>query len=276
MAFIDQEKAIDRVVRAELWKCLAERGIFGELLRAIQSLYICSQAAVRTREGETDWFEVKCGLRQGCVLSPLLFIIFLDNIMKRANQEENSIEELMFADDIVLIAEDQIRLQETVSNLGQQCKNYGMRISRDKTGAYLCSPVPMFPGTHAPRYLCSPVPMLPGTYVPRYLCSPNLCSPNLCSPVPMFPGTYVPRYAVNDSSTPPRLIFLSLQVDMIIVIFFSGGYRVCTLDAGVTGQEYSRARSSRLWGITNHGENNTPRDQSSWCVSSANFPPVQK
>ena len=49
MAFIDQEKAFDRVVRAELWKCLSERGIFGELLRAIQSLYICSQATVRTR-----------------------------------------------------------------------------------------------------------------------------------------------------------------------------------------------------------------------------------
>ena len=73
-------------------------------------------------------------------------------------------------------------------------------------GAYLCSPVPMFPGTHVPRYLCSPVPMFPepmfpGTYAPRYLCSPNLCSP-----VPMFLGTYVPRFAVNDSSTPPRLI----------------------------------------------------------------------
>ena len=74
----------------------------------------------------------------------------------------------------------------------------------------------MFPGTHVPRYLCSPnlcspVPMFPGTYVP----------PNLCSPVPMFPGTYiyVPRFAVNDNSTPPRLIFLSLQIDMIIVIF---------------------------------------------------------
>ena len=112
MAFIDQEKAFDRVVRSELWKCLAERGIFGELLRAVQSLYICSQAAVRTREGETDWFEVKCALRQGCVLSPWLFIIFMDNIMKRANQEDNSIEELLFTDDLVLIAEDQIRLQE--------------------------------------------------------------------------------------------------------------------------------------------------------------------
>ena len=99
--------------------CLAERGIFGELLRAVQSLYKCSQAAVRTREGETDWFEVKCGLRQGCVVSPLLFIIFMDSIMKRANQEENSIEELMFSDDLVLIAEDQSRLQEMVSNLDQ-------------------------------------------------------------------------------------------------------------------------------------------------------------
>ena len=90
MAFIDQEKAFDRIVRAELWKCLAERGIFGELLRAIQSLYVCSQAAVRTRAGETEWFEVKCGLRQGCVLSPLLFMILMDNIMKRANQEDSA------------------------------------------------------------------------------------------------------------------------------------------------------------------------------------------
>ena len=62
----------------------------------------------------------------------MLFIIFMDNIMKQANQEENSIEELMFADDLVLIAEDQGRLQEMVSNLDQQCKKYGMRISRDK------------------------------------------------------------------------------------------------------------------------------------------------
>ena len=76
-------------------------------------------------------------------------------------------------------------------------------------GAYLCSPVPMLPGTYVPRtyvprYLCSPVPMFPGTYVPRYLCSPNLCSP-----VPMFPGTYVPRYLCSVEGCP----LLSRQVE---------------------------------------------------------------
>ena len=67
----------------------------------------------------------------------------MDNIMKRANQEENSIEELMFADDLVLMAEDQSRLQEMVSNLDQQCKYYGMRISRDKTEVMVTSREPI-------------------------------------------------------------------------------------------------------------------------------------
>ena len=63
--------------------------------------------------------------------------------MKRANQEENSIEELMFADNSVLIAEDQIRLQEMVSNLDQQCNKYGMRIPRDKTEVMVTSREPI-------------------------------------------------------------------------------------------------------------------------------------
>ena len=51
---------------------------------------------------------------------------------------------------------------------------------------YICSPVPIFPGTYVPRYLYSPVPMFPGTYVPRYL----------CSPVPTFPGSHLPLFFV--------------------------------------------------------------------------------
>ena len=73
----------------------------------------------------------------------MLLIIFMDNIMKRANQEENSIEELMIADDLVLIAEDERIPQKMVSNLDQQCKNYGMRISRDKTEVMVTSREPI-------------------------------------------------------------------------------------------------------------------------------------
>ena len=60
-----------------------------------------------------NWLEVKCELRQGCLLSPLLFIILMDNIMEQANQDESGVEELRFADDLVMLAED----QDIVSNL---------------------------------------------------------------------------------------------------------------------------------------------------------------
>ena len=63
--------------------------------------------------------------------------------MRRVNQEENNIEELMFAEDLVLIAEDQIRLQEMVSHLDQQCKIYDMRITRDKTELMVTSREPV-------------------------------------------------------------------------------------------------------------------------------------
>ena len=86
-------------------------------------------------------------------------------------------------------------------------------------GAYLCSPVPMFPGTYVPRYLCSPVPMFPGTYVPRTYVPRYLCSPVPMFPEPMFPGTYVPRYLCSPIF---RLIFLSLQIVMNIhVVIFA-------------------------------------------------------
>ena len=83
---------------------------------------------------------------------------------------------------------------------------------------YLCSPVPMFPGTYVPRYLYSPVPMFPVTYVPRYLCSPVPMFPGtdvpryLCSPVPMFPGTYVPRYLCSPVPMLPEPMFPSTYV----------------------------------------------------------------
>ena len=122
---------------------LEEQGILVEVLRAVQSLYVCSQAAVRTREGETDWFEVKCGLRQGCVLSPLIFIIFHETSKPWRERYWRADVCRWLSGYLVLTAEDQGRLQDMVSNLDQQCKNYGMRISRDNTEVMVTSREPI-------------------------------------------------------------------------------------------------------------------------------------
>ena len=70
----------------------------------------------------------------GCVLSHLLFIIFMDNIM-----EEDCIEKPLFVDNFMLVSDDQGRLREMVSNLDQLSKNYDTRISRDKTEVMITS-----------------------------------------------------------------------------------------------------------------------------------------
>ena len=98
----------------------------------------------------------------------------------------------------------------------------GAPVLVERRGAYLCSPVSMFPDLYVPRsyipqslcspVLCSPASMFPITYVPRSLCSPVLCSPvsmlpsiyvprYLCPPVPMFPSIYVPRYLYSPYPT---------------------------------------------------------------------------
>ena len=83
-AFLDLDKAYDRVWRAGLWEALKEYGVEGRLLTVVQGMYKDSEAAVKVGEEITDWFEVQRGVRQGCPLSPWLFNIYLDRVMKEA------------------------------------------------------------------------------------------------------------------------------------------------------------------------------------------------
>ena len=89
--FIDQEKAFDRVNRDVLWETLEIYCIKGQLLGSIRALYKKCQCVVRTSDGITDAFETKTGVRQGCVLSPLLFNIYIDRIIKEAKRAESNI-----------------------------------------------------------------------------------------------------------------------------------------------------------------------------------------
>ncbi|GAB0086845.1 Reverse transcriptase domain [Sergentomyia squamirostris] len=82
--FIDLERAYDRIQREKLWAVLQEYGVDVDLLRAIQSLYKICRSCVRVSGQKSEMFDVSVGLRQGCVLSPLLFIIYMDRMLKRS------------------------------------------------------------------------------------------------------------------------------------------------------------------------------------------------
>ena len=80
--FVDLEKAYDRVPRDKLWKVLQEYGVNGQLLRAIKSFYSRPEVCVRVNGKQSKPLQVDAGLRQGCVLSPLLFIVYMNWIDK--------------------------------------------------------------------------------------------------------------------------------------------------------------------------------------------------
>lgn len=134
IAFIDQEKAFDRVDRNLLWQIMAQYGVSEHLISLCKSLYSNCRTTVKTSYGTSNPFEVTTGVRQGCVLSPLLFIIYIDSISRNAKPtEENKIKELLFADDQALIADTKRKLQLHLESLNQECKQSNMRINTEKT-----------------------------------------------------------------------------------------------------------------------------------------------
>ena len=85
--FIDYAKAFDCVDHNKLWKILKEMGIPDHLTCLLKNLYTCQEATVRTGHG-TDWSQIGKGVRQGCILSPCLFNLYAEYIMRNAGLEE--------------------------------------------------------------------------------------------------------------------------------------------------------------------------------------------
>ena len=109
--FIDYAKPFDCVDHNKLWKILKEMGIPDHLTCLLRNLYTGQEATVRTGHGTTDWFQIGKGVRQVCILSPCLFNLYAEYIMRNAGLEEaqagikiagRNINNLRYADDTTL------------------------------------------------------------------------------------------------------------------------------------------------------------------------------
>ena len=96
IVFVDQEKEIDRGNRDKLWQTLELYNIQGQLLDNIRAIYANIMSAVRTSGGVTDWFDITSGVRQDCVLSPFLFIRYMDRLTKEVSLEPEALNKLYF------------------------------------------------------------------------------------------------------------------------------------------------------------------------------------
>ena len=82
--FIGYDKAFDCVDHNKLWKILKEMGIPDHLTCLLRNLYAGQEATVRTGDETTNWFQIEKGVRQGCILSPCLFNLYADYIMRNS------------------------------------------------------------------------------------------------------------------------------------------------------------------------------------------------
>ena len=139
--FIDFKKAFDRVWHEGLWQVLRNFGIEEGLIQTIQALYNTSSSAVLLNNQIGDYFKTSVGVRQGCLLSPVLFNLFLENIMRETLHDFHStisiggrtINNLRFADDIDLMGGSNTELQDLTNRLTERAGAYGMEVSTEKS-----------------------------------------------------------------------------------------------------------------------------------------------
>ena len=110
----------------KLWKILQEMGRPDHLTCLLRNLYAGQEATVRTGHGTTDWFQIRKGVRQGCILSPCLFNLHAEYIMRNAGLEDaqagtkiarRNINNLRYADDIILMTESEGKLKSLLMRL---------------------------------------------------------------------------------------------------------------------------------------------------------------
>ncbi|VDO82779.1 unnamed protein product [Schistosoma margrebowiei] len=140
--FIDYEKAFDSVDRTTLWKLLRHYGVLQKIANIIQNSYDGLKCKFVHAGQLIKSFEVKTGVRQGCLLSPFLFLLVIDWIMKTSTSEGKhgiqwtsrmQLDDLDFADDLVLLSQTQQQMQEKTTSVLAASSAIGLNMHKGKS-----------------------------------------------------------------------------------------------------------------------------------------------
>ena len=141
-------KAFDCVDHNKLWKILKEMGISDHLTCLLRNLHAGQEATVRTGHGTTDWFQIGKGVRQGCMLSPCLFNLCAEYIMRNAGLEEaqagiktagKNINNLRYADDTTLMPESKEELKSLL--MKEESEKVGLKLNIQKAKIMAFGPI---------------------------------------------------------------------------------------------------------------------------------------
>ena len=146
---IDYAKAFDCVDHNKLWIILKEMGIPDHLTCLLRNLYASQEATVRTGHGTTDWFQIGKGVHQGCTLSPCLFNLHAEYIMRNAGLEEaqagikiagRNLKNLRYADDTTLMAEIE-ELKSLLMKVKEESEKVVLKLNIQKTEIMASAPI---------------------------------------------------------------------------------------------------------------------------------------
>ena len=150
--FIDYAKTFNCVDHNKLWKILKEMGIPDGLTCLLRNVYAGQEATVRTEHGTTDWFQIGKGVHQGCILSPCLFNLYAEYIMRKTGLDEaqagikfagRNINNLRYADDTTLMAESE-ELKSFLMKVKEDSEKVGLKFNIQKTKIIAFSPITLW------------------------------------------------------------------------------------------------------------------------------------
>ena len=150
-SFIDYAKAFDCVDENELWKILQELETTDHLTCFLRNLYVGQNVTVRTGRGTRDLFQIGKGVNQGCTLSPCLFNLYSENIMRHAGLDEARAGIMIAGRNInnsdrysvatTLMAESKEELQSLLMKVKEWSENVGLKLNIQKTKIIAFAPI---------------------------------------------------------------------------------------------------------------------------------------